>query len=177
MGITVGQSTPDTRQAMKFLKNHISKFYLQNICERPHKKVRTNLLKKWNKLKPNQNFYNKMGHHAKHLCDQGYTIIPEFFKGGVLEDLKSDFERFVSDKEWDKYKNIQLHMIGKLQSNKAKKAVKIFDYIHSLDNIKLAQKISFFEKEFNKKIKLFIQVNVGDENQKSGILLNNVDNF
>ena len=107
MGITVGQSTPDKRQAMKFLKNHISNFYLQNIYERPHKKVRTNLLKKWNELKPNQNFYNKMGHHAKHLCDQGYTIIPVFFKGGVLEDLKSDFERFVSDKEWDKYKNIQ----------------------------------------------------------------------
>ena len=68
-------------------------------------------------------------------------------------------------------------MIGKLQSNKAKKAVKIFDYIHSLDNAKLASKIFQYEKELNKKIKLFIQVNLGDENQKSGILLNELNNF
>ena len=68
-------------------------------------------------------------------------------------------------------------MIGKLQSNKAKKAVKIFDYIHSLDNAKLASKISQFEKELNKKIKLFIQVNLAEESQKSGILLNDLNNF
>ena len=77
----------------------------------------------------------------------------------------------------NKYKDLQLHMVGKLQSNKVKKAVFLFDYIHSLDSVKVAQKINVFQKEFNKKIKLFIQVNVGDENQKSGILLNNVDNF
>ena len=64
------------------------------------------------------------------------------------------------------YTNLKLHMIGKLQSNKAKKAVKIFDYIHSLDNVKLASKISQHEKELNKKIKLFIQVNLAEENQK-----------
>ena len=74
-------------------------------------------------------------------------------------------------------KKIKLHMVGKLQSNKAKKAVQIFDYIHSLDNIKLAKKISFFEKEFNRKIKLFIQVNIGDEQQKSGINLNDLNSF
>ena len=74
-------------------------------------------------------------------------------------------------------KKIKLHMVGKLQSNKAKKAVQIFDYIHSLDNIKLAKKISFFEKEFNKKIKLFIQVNIADEQQKSGISLNDLNSF
>ena len=68
-------------------------------------------------------------------------------------------------------------MIGKLQLNKAKKAVKIFDYIHSLDNAKLASKISHYEKELNKKIKLFIQVNLAEENQKSGILLNDLNNF
>jgi len=68
-------------------------------------------------------------------------------------------------------------MIGGLQSNKAKKAVQIFDYIHSLDNIKLAQKISFFEKEFNKKTKLFIQVNVADEKQKSGISFDDLNSF
>ena len=72
----------------------------------------------------------------------------------------------------NQYSNLKLHMIGKLQSNKAKKAVKIFDYIHSLDNVKLASKIAQYEKELNKKTKLFIQVNLAEENQKSGILLN-----
>ena len=70
------------------------------------------------------------------------------------------------------HKNIKLHMVGKLQTNKAKKAVKLFDYIHSLDNAKLASKLSKYEKEFNKKVKIFIQVNLGEENQKSGIVLN-----
>ena len=73
--------------------------------------------------------------------------------------------------------NIKLHMLGKLQSNKAKKAVELFDYIHSLDNIKLASKISQYEKELNKKVKLFIQVNIAGENQKSGISLTNLENF
>ena len=76
-----------------------------------------------------------------------------------------------------KFSNLKLHMIGKLQSNKAKKAVSIFDYIHSLDNAKLASKIFQYEKELNKKIKVFIQVNLADENQKSGILLNHLNNF
>lgn len=75
------------------------------------------------------------------------------------------------------YKNVKLHMIGKLQSNKAKKAVKLFDYIHGLDSHKLASKISQYEKELNKKVKIFIQVNLGDEDQKSGILLKNLNNF
>ena len=75
------------------------------------------------------------------------------------------------------YKELQLHMVGKLQSNKVKKALKIFDYIHSLDSKKLAIKISKGSQELNKKIKLFIQVNLGDEIQKSGIGLNEVDAF
>ena len=74
-------------------------------------------------------------------------------------------------------KNIKLHMVGKLQTNKAKKAVKLFDYIHSLDNAKLASKISQYEKELNKRINLFIQVNLGNEDQKSGILVNELHNF
>ena len=77
----------------------------------------------------------------------------------------------------NKYKNLQLHMLGKLQTNKAKKAVNLFNYIHSLDNAKLASKISQFEKELNKKIKLFIQVNIGEENQKTGIILNDLNTF
>ncbi len=65
--------------------------------------------------------------------------------------------------------NIKLHMIGKLQTNKVKFAVKIFDYIHSVDNKKLAKKISEEQSKINKKIKIFIQVNIGDEDQKSGV--------
>ena len=76
-----------------------------------------------------------------------------------------------------KYANIQLHMLGKLQTNKAKKAVELFDYIHSLDNKKLAIKISQYQKELNKNIKLFIQINVADEKQKAGILFNELENF
>ena len=64
---------------------------------------------------------------------------------------------------------IQLHMIGKLQTNKVKFAVKLFDYIHSVDNEKLAKKIADEQEKINKKIKIFIQVNIGKENQKSGI--------
>jgi pyridoxal phosphate enzyme (YggS family) len=77
----------------------------------------------------------------------------------------------------NRYKNLQLHMIGKLQTNKAKKAVKLFNYIHSLDNDRLALKLSHHEKELNKKVKLFIQVNLAEEPQKSGIMFNDLNNF
>ena len=65
--------------------------------------------------------------------------------------------------------NIQLHMIGKLQTNKVKFAVQLFDYIHSVDSQKLAEKIANEQSKINKKIKIFLQVNIGDEDQKSGI--------
>jgi len=68
-----------------------------------------------------------------------------------------------------KSSKIRLHLIGKLQTNKVKYAVKIFDYIHSVDNKKLAKKISEEQIKNNKNIKIFIQVNIGDEIQKSGI--------
>ena len=86
-----------------------------------------------------------------------------------------------AEKKWadlkKQYNNSQLHMLGKLQSNKAKKAVMLFDYIHSVDNIRLAKKISQYENELNKKVKLFIQVNIGDEEQKSGIAINELNDF
>ena len=86
-----------------------------------------------------------------------------------------------AENKWSKakqqYKNLKLHMIGKLQSNKAKKAVKLFDYIHSLDNEHLALKLSHCQKELNKNIKLFIQVNIAHEEHKSGISLNELTNF
>ena len=68
-----------------------------------------------------------------------------------------------------KNSNIVLHMIGKLQTNKVKFAVKLFDYIHSVDSERLAKKIADEQKKINKKIKIFIQVNIGNEEQKTGI--------
>ena len=72
-------------------------------------------------------------------------------------NVKNDFE------------NVKLHMIGKLQSNKAKFLLPLFDYLHSLDNIKLAEKISNEQQKQKKRIKIFTQVNIGNELQKKGI--------
>ena len=72
---------------------------------------------------------------------------------------------------------IQLHMIGKLQSNKVKFAIKLFDFIHSVDNKKLMKKISDEQKKLNKKIQVFLQVNIGNEPQKSGIEEDNIQDF
>ena len=81
--------------------------------------------------------------------------------------------------KWTEIKNInpkiKLHMIGKLQTNKVKFAVKIFDFIHSVDSIKLAKKISDEQIKIDRKIKILLQVNIGDENQKAGINKNNID--
>ena len=80
--------------------------------------------------------------------------------------------------KWEKIKKtnseIKLHMIGKLQTNKVKLAVQLFDYIHSVDNEKLAKKIADEQNKINKKIKIFLQVNIGDEIQKSGINKNDL---
>ncbi len=80
-------------------------------------------------------------------------------------DIKQDF------------KHIQLHMIGKLQSNKVKFVVPLFDYIHSLDNLKLAEKISTEQKKVNRKLKIFIQINIGNEDQKNGISEDQLEDF
>ena len=83
--------------------------------------------------------------------------------------------------KWTEVKSInnkiKLHMIGKLQSNKVKLAVKLFDYIHSLDSEKLAKKISEEQKKINKNLKLFIQINIGNEDQKSGVNLKDIHDF
>ena len=106
--------------------------------------------------------------HIKPLIDYGHT---HFGENKVQE----------ASSKWSELKKnnttIQLHMIGKLQSNKAKKAVEIFDYIHSVDNQKLADTLSKFQYDLNKTIKYFIQVNIGNEEQKSGIPYNEVDDF
>ena len=74
-------------------------------------------------------------------------------------------------------KHLKLHMIGKLQRNKVKEAVQTFDYIHSLDNQKLADEIVKHQRNLNKKLQYFIQVNIGNEIQKSGISVNELDSF
>ena len=83
--------------------------------------------------------------------------------------------------KWPIIKNknihIKLHMVGKLQTNKVKFAIKIFDYIHSVDNIKLAKKISDEQKKTNKKPKIFIQINIDNELQKSGISKSEIKNI
>ncbi len=81
------------------------------------------------------------------------------------EGLKNDFQ------------HIKLHMLGKLQTNKVKYVIQLFDYLHSLDNIKLAEKISIEQKKKNKKLKIFIQVNIGNEEQKNGIEISQIENF
>ena len=73
--------------------------------------------------------------------------------------------------------DIKLHLIGKLQTNKVKFAVKLFDYIHSVDSEKLAKKIADEQEKQKKKIKLFIQVNIGEETQKSGLNQRQLENF
>ena len=73
--------------------------------------------------------------------------------------------------------NIKLHLIGKLQTNKVKFALKLFDYIHSVDTKKLAKKIADEEFKQNKKIKIFLQVNIGDEKQKSGVNKDYLNDF
>tara|TARA_B110000027_G_C16075125_1_gene280995 strand:+ start:192 stop:845 length:654 start_codon:yes stop_codon:yes gene_type:complete len=75
------------------------------------------------------------------------------------------------------FNHIQLHMIGKLQTNKVKFVIPLFDYIHSLDSIKLAEKISTEQEKVNKRLKIFIQINIGNENQKSGISEDKLNDF
>ena len=83
--------------------------------------------------------------------------------------------------KWSSYlktnSNIKLHLIGKLQSNKVKEAFDLFKFIHTLDNEKLAKKFSELEKQSNKKIKYFIQVNIGNEQQKNGIAIDSLKDF
>ena len=89
--------------------------------------------------------------------------------------VQEAIEKWVTIKQ--DFTNIKLHMIGKLQTNKVKHVIPLFDYIHTLDNLKLAEKIATEEIKKNKKLKIFIQVNIGKENQKNGIELENLNEF
>ena len=106
--------------------------------------------------------------HIKPLIDHGHI---HFGENKVQE----------ANAKWStikiKNKNLKLHMIGKLQSNKAKDAVKLFDYIHSLDSQKLADALAKHQANLNKNLNYFIQVNIGNEMQKSGIPVGELDPF
>ena len=106
--------------------------------------------------------------HIKPLINFGHT---HFGENKVQEAIT----------KWSEVKkekpNIKLHMVGKLQSNKAKNAVDVFDYIHSLDNQKLADVLSKAQNNKNKFLKYFIQINIGNESQKSGIPASQLDDF
>ena len=104
------------------------------------------------KTYPIENIYPLINHGHQHF---GENKVQEAVEKWT--DIKKDF------------KHIQLHMIGKLQTNKVKFVVSLFDYIHSLDNLKLAEKISSEQNKINKKLKIFIQINIGNEDQKIGI--------
>ena len=102
------------------------------------------------------------------LIDYGHVHFGENKVQEALEKWKNIKEQF---------SQIKLHMIGKLQTNKVKFALPLFDFIHSLDNEKLAKKIATEQTKYPKKPKIFIQVNIGDENQKSGINKRDLKNF
>ena len=106
--------------------------------------------------------------YIKPLLDYGHN---DFGENKVQEALA----KWTAEKKINK--NLKLHMIGKLQSNKAKDAVKLFDYIHSLDNQKLADSLAKHQTNLNKNLNYFIQVNIGNEIQKSGIPVHELDAF
>ena len=129
------------------------------------KKLRTNNLSKPEIICVSKTFSID---HLKPLIDHGHV---HFGENKVQE----------AEEKWSRIKrensNLKLHMVGKLQSNKAKKAVQLFDFIHSLDNLKLADVLSKREIELNKKLSYFIEINIGDESQKSGISPDDAKDF
>ena len=106
--------------------------------------------------------------HIQPLIDHGH----KHFGENKVQEAFSKWQELKKSNN-----SLNLHMIGKLQSNKAKKAVEIFDYIHSLDNQKLADILSKEQQNLGKKLKYFIQVNIGNELQKSGVQAQELDNF
>ena len=106
--------------------------------------------------------------HIKPLIDYGHSHFGE-------NKVQEATVKWTDQKKNNQ--NLKLHMIGKLQTNKAKDAVKLFDYIHSLDNQKLADALSKHQENLNRKLQYFIQVNIGNETQKSGLPINELDTF
>ena len=111
--------------------------------------------------------------------NQNFDKIKELISIGHFDFAENKVQE--ANEKWSEIlksnKNIQLHLIGKLQSNKAKDAFSLFNFIHTLDNEKLANKFYEIEKNSQKKIKFFIQVNIGDEDQKNGIKIDLLKDF
>ncbi len=139
------------------------------------------ILERFNKIKSNISSFEKSDSTKIIAVSKTFPIdhIMPLIKHG--HDHFGENKVQEADVKWknvrEDFKNIKLHMIGKLQSNKAKKAVELFDYIHSLDNQKLADVLSKHQVNLKKSLKYFIQVNIGNESQKSGIPYNEVDAF
>jgi len=106
--------------------------------------------------------------HIKPLIDHGHRVFGE----NKVQEAKQKWSEMK-----DSYKDLELHLIGGLQSNKSKEAVQLFDYIHSVDSIKLASELSKAEAKLGVKRKYFIQVNVGMEEQKSGVTKKEIGNL
>lgn len=106
--------------------------------------------------------------HIKPLVDYGH----QHFGENKVQEALAKWSGVITEKE-----EIKLHMVGKLQSNKAKDAVKLFHYIHSLDSQKLANTLAKHQTTLKKSLKYFIQVNIGNEMQKSGIPIGELDPF
>ena len=106
--------------------------------------------------------------HILPLINRGH----QHFGENKVQEAQEKWTSIKSD-----FPQLKLHLIGKLQTNKVKFALPLFDYIHSLDSIKLAEKISSEQEKKNFKPKIFIQINLGKENQKTGINEDNLENF
>ena len=145
-----------------------------------HKTVQ-NLINIENKIKSNLSNINKINLPNIIAVSKTFKInkILPLIDHGHLNFGENKVQEAVG--KWTEIKkekpNIQLHMIGGLQTNKVKFAVKLFDFIHSVDSEKLAKKIATEQNKINRKIKIFIQVNIGDENQKSGINKNELNDL
>ena len=142
---------------------------MSTIVER-YKKINSNIAS----IKPEQNV-NIIAvsktfslEHIKPLIDYGHTHFGE----NKVQEANAKWTIIKNEN-----KNLKLHMIGKLQSNKAKDAIKLFDYIHSLDSQKLADALAKHQANLNKSLNYFIQVNIGNEIQKSGIPVGELDPF
>ena len=144
--------------------------------------TQSNLIEIQNKIKKKINEYSLDKYDPKIIA-----VSKTFSEQDILPLLNFGHHEFGENKvqeavqKWknlkEKYSQVRLHMLGKLQTNKVKNAVEIFDYIHSLDNLKLANKLAKEIHEKNKEIKIFIQINLGGEKQKSGIEPSNLEVF
>jgi hypothetical protein len=125
--------------------------------------------------------------NVSRFCPKIIAVSKTYEMNNILPLIKYGHEDFGENKvqeallKWKHikvdYPNIKLHMIGKIQTNKVKYVVDLFDYVHSLDNISLAEKISIEQKKKKKYLKIFIQVNIGNEIQKSGVSLGKLNEF